>query len=73
MSYAWVVVCDEVHWHTLLVNLWKLSSILVQVMTQNDFATEHNVIWETGPSALEKHSALVNVNQAEKVNRWSCP
>jgi hypothetical protein len=38
-------------------------------MTQNDFATEHNVIWETGPSALEKHSALVNVNQAEKVNR----
>jgi len=33
MSYAGVVVCDNVHWHTLLVNLSKLSSILAQGMT----------------------------------------
>ena len=69
MSYAWVVVCDKVHWHTLLVNLSKLISILAQVMTQNDLATEQNVIWETGPSALEEHTALVKVNQAGKVDR----
>jgi len=66
---TWAIVCDKVHWHTLLVNLSKLSSILAQVMAQNDMATEHNVIWETGPSALEKHTALVKVNQDGKVNR----
>lgn len=38
-------------------------------MTQNDLATKHNVIWETGPSALEEHTALVKVQQAGKVNR----
>lgn len=32
MSYVWVVVCDKVHWHTLLVNVSKLSSILAQVI-----------------------------------------
>lgn len=68
ISYACVVVCDKVHWHTLVVNLSKLISILAQVMTQKDLATEHNVIWETGPSALEEHTALVKVNQTGDVN-----
>jgi hypothetical protein len=51
------------------VNVSKLSSILAQVMTQNDLATKHKVNWETGPSALEEHIALVKVNKAGKVKR----